>query len=443
LHPRYAVAAFPTQNVIDQNEGLTVFMGGAEVKYFKAKAGHLKIHLASTIQEDMTMLFEIPSATKGGKVLSTVVKLPAAQPNGVSTRDEFFDLTDYLIDFRGKNPDVKDTVNTFHQILVVRLDSSGRKVAIGLRDSIRIDYRMESLIPDYAIGYMGQSLNQSGDQKAPFDLFKGLNGDLKFKDFKVSLIVRNSIGAEGRIKIHSLSGENVFTKNSVKLSAMPLNNDILISAPPFKRDAFVESEIVLDGTNSNIKSFIENLPQMLDYNLDMETNPNGNVNLYKDFVFDNSKVDVIMKVEFPAEFSLNEFVLRDTQSVDWNAIAGLDRIKSAKMDVRIKNSFPLGAKLQLMLLDEKEQGITSLDIDPTDNVIEPGVVDAKGYPTVPSETVFSIGIGRDKIDALMKAKFIAITTSLTGDGKMQKLYDNSSIGISTTVDFEYEVRYGK
>lgn len=176
-----------------------------------------------------------------------MVKLPAAQPNGVSTRDEFFDLTDYLIDFRGKNPDVKDTVNTFHQILVVRLDSSGRKVAIGLRDSIRIDYRMESLIPDYAIGYMGQSLNQSGDQKAPFDLFKGLNGDLKFKDFKVSLIVRNSIGTEGRIKIRSLAGENVFTKNSVKLSAMPLNNDILISAPPFKEMLLWNRRLYLMG----------------------------------------------------------------------------------------------------------------------------------------------------------------------------------------------------
>lgn len=95
-----------------------------------------------------------------------------------------------------------------------------------------------------------------------------------------------------------------------------------------------------------------------------------------------------------------------------------------------------------MLLDEKEQGIASLDIDPTDNVIEPGIVDAKGYPTKPTETVFSIGID-DKVDALKKAKFIAITTSLTGDGKMQKFYDNSSINISTTVDFEYEVRYGK
>jgi hypothetical protein len=150
-----------------------------------------------------------------------------------------------------------------------------------------------------------------------------------------------------------------------------------------------------------------------------------------------------MKVEFPAEFSLNQFVLRDTQAVDWTAIGELDRIKSAKMDVRIKNSFPLGAKLQLMLLDDKEQGIASLDIDPADHVIEPGVVDANGYPIAQSETVFSIGIGRDKVEALKKTKFIAITTTLTGDGKMNKLYDNSAIGISTTVDFEYEVRYGK
>ncbi len=50
----------------------------------------------------------------------------------------------------------------------------------------------------------------------------------------------------------------------------------------------------------------------------------------------------------------------------------------------------------------------------------------RGYPTAPSETVFSIGISRDKVDALKRAKFIAITTTLTGDGKMQKLYDNST-----------------
>ena len=396
LRPRYAIAAFPSQNVIEQDEGLTVFMGGAEVKYFKAKAGNLKIHLVSTIQEDMTMYFEIPSATKNGVVLSSVVKLPAAKPGGSSTRDEFFDLTNYLIDFRGKNPNVKDTVNTFHQILIVRLDSSGRKVAIGLKDSIRLDYRMESLIPDYAIGYMGQSLTQTGDQKAPFDLFKGLNGDFKFKDFKVSLVVKNGIGADGRVKINSLKGENIFTKNALALNATPLNNDILITSPPFVRDAYTESEIVLDAGNSNIKQFMENLPQMLDYNLDMEVNPNGNVSLYKDFVFDNSRVDIFLKVEAPASFSMGEFTLRDTQGIDLKTMGDVSRIKSAKMDVRVRNTFPLGAKLQMNLLDDQLNYLESLDIDPKDQIIEACEVDAKGYPLDAVETVFTLGLGKEK-----------------------------------------------
>jgi hypothetical protein len=443
LRPRYAIAAFPSQNVIEQDEGLTVFMGGAEVKYFKAKAGNLKIHLVSTIQEDMTMYFEIPSATKNGVVLSSVVKLPAAKPGGSSTRDEFFDLTNYLIDFRGKNPNVKDTVNTFHQILIVRLDSSGRKVAIGLKDSIRLDYRMESLIPDYAIGYMGQSLTQTGDQKAPFDLFKGLNGDFKFKDFKVSLVVKNGIGADGRVKINSLKGENIFTKNALALNATPLNNDILITSPPFVRDAYTESEIVLDAGNSNIKQFMENLPQMLDYNLDMEVNPNGNVSLYKDFVFDNSRVDIFLKVEAPASFSMGEFTLRDTQGIDLKTMGDVSRIKSAKMDVRVRNTFPLGAKLQMNLLDDQLNYLESLDIDPKDQIIEACAVDAKGYPLDAVETVFTLGLGKEKMAALKSAKFIAITTTLVGSGQMQKIYDVSSISVSTVVDFEYEVKMGK
>lgn len=443
LRPRYAIAAFPSQNVIEQDEGLTVFMGGAEVKYFKAKSGNLKIHLVSTIQEDMTMYFEIPSATKNGVVLSSVVKLPAAKPGGSSTRDEYFDLTNYLIDFRGKNPNVKDTVNTFHQILIVRLDSSGRKVAIGLKDSIRLDYRMESLIPDYAIGYMGQSLTQTGDQKAPFDLFKGLNGDFKFKDFKVSLVVRNGIGADGRVKVNSLKGENVFTKNALALNATPLNNDILITSPPFVRDAYTESEIVLDAGNSNIKQFMENLPQMLDYNIDMEVNPNGNVSLYKDFVFDNSRVDIFLKVEAPASFSMGEFTLRDTQGIDLKTMGDVSRIKSAKMDVRIRNTFPLGAKLQMNLLDDQLNFIESLDIDPQDQIIEACEVDAKGYPLGAVETVFTLGLGKEKMAALKSAKFIAITTTLVGSGKMMKIYDVSSISVSTTVDFEYEAQMGR
>jgi len=442
LRPRRAIAAFPSQTVISQDEGLTVFMGGAEVKYFKTKRGRLRINLVSTIEEDMTMFFKIPSASKNGKVLETTVKLPGAAKGSVSTRFEDFDLTDYMIDFRGKDPDVKDTVNTFHQILLVTLDSSGRKVEVGLSDSIRIEYRMEGMYPDYAIGYMGNSLNQTGLQKAPFDLFKGVNSDLRLKDFKVSLVLKNSIGADGRIRLNTLNGENVFTKKNQGLNSEILGKDLLVTSPSFKRDAYTLTEVVLDSSNSNIRAFIENLPQQLQYDLDLETSPNGNVNNWGDFVFDNSKVDVILKIEAPAQLSFSELVLRDTQSLDLRSLGDLSRVKSAVMEIKANNGFPYGAKLGISLLDNAMNVLENLDVTTESGQIEPGIVLPNGTPVETVESTLEIALPRKKIGSLQQAKYVAIEATLLSDGIMKKLNSAYGLQIATALDCEYEVRVG-
>ena len=442
LRPRRAIAAFPSQTVISQDEGLTVYMGGSEVKYFKAKRGRIRINLVSTIEEDMTMFFKIPSASKDGKVLETIIKLPGAAKGAVSTRYEDFDLTDYMIDFRGKNPDVKDTVNTFHQILLVTLDSSGRKVEVGLSDSIRIEYRMEGMYPDYAIGYLGNSLNQTGLQKAPFDLFKGVNSDLRLKDFKVSLILKNSIGADGRIRLNSLAGENVFTTKTESLKSEVLGQDLLVTSPPFKRDAYTQTEVILDSTNSNIRTFIENLPQQLQYDLDLETSPNGNVNNWGDFVFDNSKVDVILKIEAPAQLSFSELVLRDTQSLDLRSLGDLSRVKSAVMEIKANNGFPYGAKVGISLLDNAMNVLENLDVTTESGQIEPGIVLPDGTPVETVESTLEIALPRKKIGSLQQAKFVAIEATLFSDGIMKKLNSAYGLQIATALDCEYEVRVG-
>lgn len=442
LRPRNAIAAFPTQTVISQDEGLTVYMGGAQVKYFKAKQGRFRINLASTIEEDMTMYFTIPSASKNGRILDTIIKLPAAQKGSVSTRKEIFDMTDYLLDFRGKNPDVKDTVNTFHQILKVTLDSSGRKVEVGLNDSIRIDYVLEDLYPDYTIGYLGNTLNQTGAQQVPFSLFRGVNSDLELKDFKVSLLLKNSVGAEGRIRLNQLKGENVFTQKQQGLNSEVLGKDLMVSAPPFKRDAFTITEVVLDSSNSNIRAFIENLPQLLHYDLDLETNPNGNITNWKDFVFDNSRVDVVLKVEAPTDLAFTSFVLRDTQSLDLKSLGDMNRLKSAIMNIKAQNGFPYSAQLTLTLLDGNMIPTGTLDISPENSVISPGIVLPNGSPVESVETHLQIALPRSKMSVLQRAKFIAIEASLKSDGMMKKLNSAYGLQLSTTLDCEYEVRVG-
>ncbi|MBL7812015.1 MAG: hypothetical protein JNL57_07290 [Bacteroidetes bacterium] len=437
LRPRTAVAAFPNQTVLDQDEGLTMYMGGPEVKFFKARQGRLRIKIESTIQENMTMYFAIPSATLNGVPIERTVKLPGAV-NGVAQVDETtVDMNGYLLDFRGKNPTVKDTVNTFHQILRVSLDSSGRKVQITLKDSIRIFYSLEDLKPEYAIGYLGNTLNQSGDQSAPFELFKGASGNLTLKDFKASVLVKNYIGAEGRIKVNKLQGENVFSTDKVTLNATPLNSDIFIAAPPFVPNAFTEKQVDLNASNSNIKAFVENLPQMIHYNLDVETNPNGNSSNWKDFVFENSRVDIFLRLETPATFAVGGLNLRDTQALDMSSVKDIQRIKSATLLFDIFNDFPFDVTLEMQLLDANEQGIESIDLIP-DGRIAPGKTDGSGKPAGAARTQLKAQIPRNKMEALRKARFIAIKAHVQGSGAQQKIYNSYKLKVRANATFEYE-----
>lgn len=438
LKPSRAIAAFPTQTVIDQDEGLSLYMGGAEIKYFKVASGKLKIKISSTIDEDMHMVIALPGAVKDGKSFYQEVTLPGPGGSGVSTTEQIYDMQGYLIDFRGKNPDVTDTVNTFHQVLLVTLDSSGRKLNVGLSDSIKLEYRIESLKPEYAIGYLGNSFNRVVDTTA-FEMFKGLSGDLMFKDVKVDFVVRNSIGTDGRFKLHGLKSKNHFSQKTVTLSAPLVGTDILVTKPNFQRGEFTETKVSLNVSNSNIKEFLENLPQYFQYDLETEVSPNGNVNNYQDFVFDESRMDVIMKMTAPISFAMGGLVLRDTQGVDFSKLGDMDRIKSGFLYLDLENWFPMDMTVEFELYDEKMNSLGMLNVNPNTGV-KSAILNSSGYPTNASKSTLKIGLERSQIYRLKKTKFIGIKMNVQGNGKMQKLYNNSKLKMNARMQVEYEMR---
>ncbi len=439
LRPSYAIAAFPSQDVIDQDEGLTLDMNGAEIKYFKVRSGRLRIKVISTIQEDMSMVLSLPGTTKDGSVFYQELSLPGPAGVGVATTEQIYDMSGYILDFRGKNPDVTDTVNTFHQILRVTLDSSGRKLAVGLKDSIRLEYRLEGLKPEYAIGYLGNTIDRTGMDTTDFDLFKGLDGDLTFKDVKLDFIFRNSIGAEGRLKLHHLKGQNIFNGRSEILDADPLKNYITVPKPEFKRDAYTETSFSLGTANSNIKSFLEVLPQKLEYDLETEVSPGGNINNYQDFIFDNSKMDVIMRMDVPISFEFGGLILRDTQAVNFAELGDMSRVKSATLFLDIMNYFPLDFDLDFQLFDKNFNSLGYFDVSPEGGV-QRGSFDANGRVIQASEVPLRIQLPREKVSALVKTQYIGIIMKVKGNGQMQKIYGNSKLDLRAKVQFEYEMR---
>jgi len=439
LRPSFAIAAFPTQDVINQDEGLTLDMNGAEIKYFKVKSGRLRIKVISTIQEDMSMVLSLPGTIKDGKAFYQELSLPGPAGVGVATTEQIYDMSGYLLDFRGKNPDITDTVNTFHQILRVTLDSSGRKLAVGLNDSIRLEYRLEGMKPEYAIGYLGNTLDRTGLDTTNFDLFKGLDGDLTFDDVKLDFIFRNSIGAEGRLKLHHLKGQNIFNGRSQILDADPLKDFIMVGKPEFKRDAYSETSFSLGASNSNIKEFLEVLPQKLEYDLETEVSPGGNINNYQDFVFDNSRMDVIMRLDVPISFAFGGLALRDTQAVNFAELGDMSRVKSATLFLDMTNYFPLDFDLDFQLFDKNFNSLGYFDISP-DGGVPRGSFDVNGRVVNASETPLRIKLPREKVGALIKTQYIGIIMKVKGTGQMQKIYGNSRLDMKAKVQFEYEMR---
>ncbi len=439
LRPSSAIAAFPTQDVIDQDEGLTLYMGGAEVKYFKVASGRLKIDVFSTVREDLDMYIELPGAIKDGKKFVDVVHLDAAEPGGSSQTNTIYEMAGYLIDFRGKNPTVTDTVNTFHQILKVTLDSSGRKIPVNLSDSIRLDYKIEGLKPEYAIGYLGNSVDTTGIDTVGIDLFKGLTGDVEFQDFDVNFLLRNSIGTDGRINLNKLSSINAFSGNKIDLIAPALTGDLFVTKPPFQRGQFSETSITLNPQNSNVKEFFENLPQLLEYDLETEISPNGNVNNYTDFVFDDSRMDVILNVNMPFSFSFGGLTLRDTQGVNFSEFGDISRLKSAKLFLEMENYFPLDLVLNVNMLDKNYRKLGTFNSTPTEG-IPAATLDANGFPINSSTQILIVELDRERAKDLINTHYFEIVLEANGSRKMQKLYNNSKLIMNSRIQFEYELQ---
>ena len=435
LEPQSATAAFPNQTVVDRDESLVIEMDGPELKTFKVASGNLSIEVESTIQEDMTLDFRIPSATINGNSLKRVVKFPGAKPGQSWKETEVVDLTGYTLDLRGENPTVRDTFNTFHQILKILLDSSGRKVTITLDDSINVSYRLEVLQPEYSVGYMGQTANPSVGRTA-FELFKGLSGSANVSNFKTTLIAKNSIGVDGTIKVNKLEGENIFGNTNEALTSSIFDNPIVINKPSFLSRIPAETEIELNAGNSTINDFIGNFPQWIDYDIEVGTNPNGNVSAWRDFVFDDSRLQLYLRLESDANFALGNLILRDTQAVNFGNVDDYKRLKQAFLLFRIENQFPVGAEIELTLLDQNQNFLTTLDIKDENNSIAASSGLVQGQTGAISH--IEIGLGKEKIKYLANAKFIKIKTNLTSLGSNVKIYNWQSLLVSCNVRFEYE-----
>ncbi len=421
LKPRAATAAFPSQNVLTQDEGTSMEMGGPELKFVQARRGTLRIRISTTIQENLTMTFRLPNVVKNGQSVERIIKVPAAVPGETKRYVEDVDMNGYVVDYRGKNPSVTDTVNTFHQIVLVNLDSSGRKVNVSLDDSVRVEYGIVDVEPEWAIGYFGKS-NEPVTGTQSVDLFKGIGGSLEPENVAVKVRVSNGVGAQGRVLINSLESQNTLSKSKVSLvapSLLGVNTDI--NAATFKPWAPWETSYYLNTGNSNVRNFIGNLPDKIAYDLNLQMNPNGNTTGWKDFIYHDKPLNVYLDASMPVSFKSPGVYFRDTQVLNMGSIKGVEQAKSAILKIYAENDFPVTINMRAYLLDANQKVLDS--ITPEEQIPASIVNTATGTVVTRSTATLLAPVSEMGMNHLRAARYIVFVPRLNTEGSdYRKLY---------------------
>ncbi|HNQ61889.1 MAG TPA: hypothetical protein PKJ62_05830 [Bacteroidia bacterium] len=390
-----------------------IALGVGAVKLTKAlmQKGNIQIQLKNTLPVKVIYTYSIPKAKKAGVVFSFVQEVQAADANGPGIYSGSYDLAGYELDLTGVNGNL---FNTISYNVEAQSDPSGNAFTINLNDTvINLKSELSDLEPVYVKGYLGQnSIAENSFSTTGLARFIE-DGFIQLDSVTMDITLKNFIGADAQFFFRSLGAYNSRTNTSVSLSAPSfLNRSLNVNRA--RESGPVPSPVIssnhlyhLDNSNSNLRSFVENLPERIVYNADLTLNPLGNISFYNDFLYSDKLVDAKLSLKMPFRFAANNLTLVDTQNVSLDALTDLDPIGPLTLTLIAKNGFPVNFNIHLYILDENK--ILK------DSILIPGFIRSANvnqqYDVISSTTTkFEIPIDENRKENFRTGKYIAIRT---------------------------------
>lgn len=440
LQAERAEAVFPEQTVIDNYANVKYYFGNdIEITKMGIRSGTLEVNAISTIANPLNFTYSLPSTVKDGVPVSVTANLPAA-PDSVtpSVVDTVFDLAGHWTDLTVNG----DSTNLFPQHIIGNMLYTGNLVFIDLADSIRVEYGLIDIIPEYIEGYIGTQSFVVTDTLA-FDLLKRVaGGTASLEETEVGFTFLNSIGVDGELDMKQLTAKNTRNNTSVDLNAAPFNSPLTIGGARLPNvGQEVSTYIPLNTQNSNIQNFISNLPDQVLYDLEVVANKNAIPSLLNNFASYDSKIMALLDMTVPLYGMSNRLTLADTSDMDLSSVEIPSELENAALDLIIENGFPFQTDIQMYFMDDQEVIIDSMF--------------ANGAVAIPAATVDQNGIVQSAGTVTLKASFanerlfnftndvkkamtrFAVTTK--PDNSNVRIYSNYGINFKLVGDFKVKV----
>jgi hypothetical protein len=264
-----------------------------------------------------------------------------------------------------------------------------------------------------------------------------ISGNLTLQDVNIGLSIENSIGADARITINNLTSIN--SRSGNKISLAPITSPININRAVDNTGnvAATTYSVAFTPSNSNILSFVDNLPDKLVYKMNFETNPLENVSGNNDFIYYDKLINTNLNMTIPLSLIANNLTMADTMNFTMNA--NLANVNSGNLYLYFENGFPFTAQAQLFLMNGNSIITDSLVSSP--NVITQPPLDINSICIGQSATKLTILLDAGKLSELRAAKkmYVKIKFNTANQSNYIKIYSFYQMNFKVVGDFNYTV----
>ncbi len=418
-----------TQSLPPQIVAFNTGTNGPLIDSIKFKTGSLDITINSDINDNGSIVIQIPSAKKNGVAFSKTILLTYTGTLPV-TAVTTVDLAGYTFDMTvGGTASNQFTVNS-----TITLTGSGTPITP--TDNISVSQSLNSISFAKIYGDIGQqSLTPAGTDSVQLSIFKSALGTGSFTlvDPRIKLIISNSYGVPINAGVNPFYGYTPGQPDiPVTYTGVPnYVAQLPIHSPGFNQIGQVLTDsFTLNNTNSNIATIVNHTPKYLIYKINSQTNPTP-AN-HQNFVLDTSRFRVDMEVNLPLYGTAQNFTLQDTLPFTMQQTLTND-VESILFRTYNSNGFPFDVNLQVYFTDSVYTKLDSL-VTPAQSILKSGVV-TSGIVTSPTATNYDAVVVKSRLAHLKNTKHILIkavanTTSTGG------VYQNVKIYTYYKIDFK-------
>ncbi len=355
----------PGLELLNIEDNSRLDLDGVSLRWLDLREGSLRISTVNMVPSRLLGRFELRGATfPGGEEVITTAVGPGTV-NTPSTSLVSRDLAGTRMDLRGP---AFNSVNTVYSLISTQLDPAGTGATVTDQDSILITVSYSGLVPAYAKGYFGQRTVRQQGEDLPLDLFRNIvGGSLDLDAVRLRLDVENGVGMDLQVVLDRFTAVNSRSNTSVDLTHAildgPINLNRAIDLGTGPQPSFYSNE--LDQDDSNIDTFLEVLPDRIDYDLELRINPLGDISNGNDFLYYASKLKADLELEVPLRLIANELTLETLVQPDLPGSAEGHALQSGELMVFGTNGFPFDARLELALVDADGAPLSTIPVTGT------------------------------------------------------------------------------